>query len=202
MRKLALLFAGLVGAAALFIVLQDGPSSAEGRAEVTRERVHVGKSVRGRGIRALRIGTKGAARRVLVVGSIHGDERAGHAVIRELRRNIGRARGLDVWTVQTVNPDGVAARTRRNARGVDLNRNFSYRWNGSAPTYSGYYAGPRPFSEPESRALADLIRRIEPDLTIHFHQPWGQVLAPCRGPASYERTYSRISGIPLKRCRG
>ena len=137
-----------------------------------------------------------------MTGSIHGDERAGHLVIRALRRQFGRARGIDLWTVMTVNPDGVAARTRRNARGVDLNRNFSWRWDGSEPAYSGYYAGPRPFSEPEARALRDLIRRIKPDLSIHFHQPWGQVLAACRGPVPLERLYSQVSGIPLKRCRG
>ena len=201
MRKLAPLLAALLIAAGLVIFLEDGPSSADNRADVTRQRILVGKSVKGRAIYALRIGTKSSPRRVLVTGSIHGDEPAGHRVIRQLRREYGRAGGIDLWTVLTVNPDGVAARSRRNARGVDLNRNFSYRWDGSEPPSSGYYAGPRPFSEPESRALRDLIRRIRPDVTIHFHQPWGQVLAPCRGRARYERLYSQISGIPLKRCR-
>lgn len=202
MRRLAPLVLALFAVAAAFAVLQDGPSSAGEKAEPTRERILFGTSVKGRALHALRLGTMSSERRVLVVGSIHGDELAGHRVIRELRRDLDRTTGLDLWTVRSINPDGAARGTRRNARGVDLNRNFSHRWSGEEPAYSGYYAGPRPFSEPEARALRDLIRRVKPDLTIHFHQPWGQVLAPCSGPAPLERLYSRVSGIPLKRCRG
>jgi hypothetical protein len=46
------------------------------------------------------------------------------------------------------------------------------------------------------------VTRIDPQVSIWFHQPWGQVLAPCRGPAPLQRRFSRASGIPLKRCRG
>jgi murein peptide amidase A len=139
--------------------------------------------------------------RVLVVGSIHGDEREGHEVIRRLRR-MQPSGDVAVRTVKTVNPDGVKARTRGNADGVDLNRNFPYRWRAAEPPGSGYYQGPEPASEPETRATMRLIRRIEPSVTIWFHQPWGQVLAPCRGSAAAEKVYARIARMPLARCRG
>ena len=161
----------------------------------------LGHSVDGRTVKALRLGDHAAARKALVVGVIHGDETAGLKVIRQLRRRYGDLHGVDLWTVYTVNPDGVAGGTRRNAHGVDLNRNFSFRWAPSSPA-SGYYGGPRPFSEPESRLVRRLIRRLRPRVTIWYHQPWGQVLAPCSGDARLERRYSRISGIPMQRCRG
>jgi protein MpaA len=67
-----------------------------------------------------------------------------------------------------MNPDGTAADTRQNADGVDLNRNFPFRWEPiSDPTY---YSGPRPLSEPETRAAVGLIRRIRPAVTIWYHQ--------------------------------
>ena len=49
--------------------------------------------------------------------------------------------------------------------GVDLNRNFAYRWGwdneGSSPDPSSQtYRGPAPNSEPETRALDRLFRRI------------------------------------------
>ena len=139
-------------------------------------------------------------RRALVVGSIHGDEGAGHAIVRRIRREPARA-GVALWTVRTVNPDGVTAGTRGNAHGVDLNRNFRYRWRADAAPGSAYYQGPSPASEPETRAVMRLIRHLEPDLTIWYQQPWGQVLAPCRGSGAAEKLYARISRLPVERCR-
>jgi murein peptide amidase A len=95
-----------------------------------------------------------------------------------------------------VNPDGVAARTRGNARGVDLNRNFPYRFD---PTLTGgYYPGPRPFSEPESRAVARISRRGRFDLAIWYHQPWGRTLVPCNGSRRAARRYARLSGLAAR----
>jgi len=108
---------------------------------------------------------------------------------------------VELWTVMTVNPDGHADRTRKNARGVDLNRNFSVGWSGAEPPSSGYYAGKRPFSEPEAKAVRRLAEQIDPDVTIYYHQPWGRVLVPCKGPAALQRRYARLSGMKTS-CRG
>ena len=165
--------------------------------------VTLGHSVQGRAIKALRLGDPRSPEKALVVGVIHGDETAGLKVVRELRRRYSGIRGVDLWTIYTVNPDGVARGTRQNAHGVDLNRNFSYRWHGGVPRSSGYFPGPRPFSEPESRLVRRLVLRLRPRISIWYHQPWGQVLAPCRpGDAHLERRYSEISRVPMRRCRG
>jgi hypothetical protein len=167
-----------------------------------RDVVVLGKSARGRTIKALRLGDRDARRKVLAVGVIHGDESEGLKVIRRLRRRWADIRGVDLWTVYSVNPDGFSRGTRGNARGVDLNRNFSRRWSDDEPRSSAYYGGPFPFSEPESKLVRRLILRLRPTLTVWYHQPWGQVLAPCRGDARLERRYARISGLPVRRCRG
>jgi len=129
---------------------------------------------------------------VLVVGSIHGDETAGHAVIARLRA-LGPPPGVRLWTVRTVNPDGAAAGTRGNARGVDLNRNFPHRWR------RGARAGRRPLSEPESRAVRRLVRRVRPDLTIWYHQPLRLVDFSSGADPALVRAYSRRVGLPAQR---
>ncbi|MDQ3936295.1 MAG: DUF2817 domain-containing protein, partial [Actinomycetota bacterium] len=151
-------------------------------------------------IRAVRLGDPASPRRALVVGAIHGDERAGMRVTRALRKRGGVA-GVDLWVVDTVNPDGVARRTRRNARGVDLNRNFPRRWRRSARG-SRYHSGSRPLSEREARIVARWVERIRPAVTIWYHQPWGAVLLPCAGPAPVESRYARLAAFPAERCLG
>lgn len=162
--------------------------------------VVIGTSLGGRPITARRIGDPSSPRKVVVVGAIHGDEGAGRVVVRLLADG-GEALSSDIWLISTVNPDGSRRATRRNARGVDLNRNFSQGWRASARGRLDY-AGPRPFSEPEAQAVRRLVLRLRPRVTIWFHQPWAQVLAPCRGPATLQRRYARVARLPVKRCRG
>ena len=161
----------------------------------------IGRSVDGRPIIARRWGERGAERTVLVVGSIHGDEAEGHRVVFELTGpRLARFDGVEVWTVPTVNPDGVAARTRGNARGVDLNRNFPVGWKAIPPS-SGYYSGPEPASEPETRDVLRFLRRIRPELTVWYHQPWGQTLIPCEGGGRrVALRYARLSGLQARDC--
>ncbi len=178
------------------------PTPAKRRFRVLRRQVTFGHSVRGTKLHAVRLGNPNAARKALVVGSIHGNEPEGHEIVAILRRRYRDLQGVDLWLVRTVNPDGVEAHRRQNARGIDLNRNFSYRWSGGVSRSSGYYPGPHPFSEPESRAVRRLAKRVEPQVTIWYHQPWGQVLLPCHGRARTQRRYARMTGLPTKHCLG
>lgn len=178
-----------------------------GRASTPAERpqsrrIVFSHSVEGQRLVARRSGADNADMTALVVGEVHGDEEAGRAVVRRLRRRPGPLGGTALWTVTSLNPDGHERDGRTNANGVDLNRNFAVGWDGSEPEGSGYYPGPAPFSEPESRALRSLIRRLDPDVTIYYHQPWGAVLAPCSGPAPLQRRYAAIAQMPVDRCRG
>ncbi len=165
-------------------------------------RIVFGRSVRGRPLTAIEAGNPDAPRTALVVGQIHGDEPAGRKVVELLRHRRHGLGDLALWTVKTVNPDGNRLDTRQNAHAVDLNRNFSYRWAPVEPPGSRYYQGPHPFSEPESRAVRRLVRRVRPDVSIWYHQPWGAVLRdPCHGPNRIQRRYARIARMPLS-CRG
>jgi protein MpaA len=155
-----------------------------------------GHSARGRPLTVRWIGVRDAGRVVLVVGSIHGNETAGHAVIRRLRRARPPA-GTAIALVLDLNPDGSAARRRQNARGIDLNRNFPYAWRGGGSPFGTYFPGRAPLSEPESRAAARLIRRIHPDVTIWYHQHMGLVDRSGGDPA-LERLYARRSGLPYR----
>src|SRR5579862_7119663 len=87
----------------------------------------LGHSVLGRPIDGVELGDLGAKTRVVVICCIHGNEDAGLAVVQQLER-MRVPQGVDLWLVEDANPDGVAAGTRDNAHGVDLNRNFPWHW--------------------------------------------------------------------------
>jgi beta-N-acetylhexosaminidase len=156
--------------------------------------VALGTSVQGTPLKAVVRGD--GDRTVLVVGAIHGNETAGHAVIRRLRHTAPPA-GVRVITVMTANPDGEAAGTRQNARGVDLNRNWPHRWQAAAQ--GTFYPGPRAASEPETRALRELIERERPDVTIWYHQHLSLVNLVPRADRAIIRGYARRVGLPARR---
>jgi protein MpaA len=152
----------------------------------------IGHSVQGRAIRPVVLGDPGAARRMLVVGCIHGNEAAGMAITRRLVA-AGAPRGTEIVVVQALNPDECGRGVRGNAHGVDLNRNFPSNWAriGRAGAYQ--YSGPHPLSEPESRYAVSLIEAVRPQVTIWFHQhedvvrAWGQSVPTARRFAALAR---------------
>jgi hypothetical protein len=99
----------------------------------------------------------------------------------------------ELWFVPVANPDGYDHTFtegnrlwRKNLRdndgdgqitlvdGVDLNRNYDYKWGydneGSSPDVSSdTYRGPAPNSEPETRALDGLFRRVGFEFFINYH---------------------------------
>lgn len=153
----------------------------------------VGRSVKGEPIEMVTFG--GGERPVLVLGAIHGDESTSvvltRALVAELRKTPSAAGGVPVAVIPVMNPDGVAAGTRTNARRVDLNRNFPAT-NFAANTRRGREA----LSEPESQALADVIERLRPRLILSVHS----MDKPCNnydGPAkAVAERMSQLNGYP------
>jgi protein MpaA len=128
----------------------------------------IGRSVQGRPIFAQIVGQ--GPETALIMGGIHGDEPAAGALVSELadrlRANPRLLEGRRVVLLPAANPDGVAARTRENARGIDLNRNFD-----TANRVDNGVNGLRPLTEPESQALWSVIKEYAPSRIVSVHQP-------------------------------
>jgi protein MpaA len=186
-----------LAALAGFFAVAPGESRAPAR-QATSRAVHLlGRSAQGRTIRVTVVGSPSARRRVLVVGCIPGTECAGMAVARRLARRPPPA-GARLWIVTDLNPDGHHAHTRLNGRGVDLNRNFPAGWRAAGRRGDPEYPGPRPLSEPETRAIRALILRVRPDVTIWFHQPLALVRAWGRSVPDARR-FAAAAALPFRR---
>jgi len=163
----------------------------------------IGRSAQGRPIAVTRIAYAGerVRRRVLVVGCVHGDECAGRAIVARLRERALAGQlppHAELLLVRNLNPDGTALGRRQNARGVDLNRNGSFRRRYLGPPGSRFYAGPRAWSEPESRAIRALILGVRPDVVVWYHQPLARIDVPEAGWDGRARSYGRQVGLPVR----
>ena len=148
----------------------DNLNAANARMEIDT----IGTSASGRPLRAVRIGRnsppdqKRGKRPFLVEGCPHGDELAGREAALAFIRDMVEATdpallsfldAHDVYVFPTNNPDGANLFLtsgnldgRYNGNGVDLNRDALV------------------MTQPESRALASLIRDVRPEVTIHLHE--------------------------------
>ncbi len=172
---------------------------------IRRTSVTIGHSSDGRPINAIAVNGipndgngRSAGPIVLAIGCIHGDECAGIAAVRRAYF-CRRPEGGDLVVVRNLNPDGLTLRTRLNARGVDLNRNFASGWRPIGAPGDPEHSGPAPFSEPESRLARRLIRRLRPDVTIWFHQQAERLVRAWGPSVPAARTYARLAGEPFRR---
>jgi protein MpaA len=158
----------------------------------------LGKTVKGRDVTALIYGS--GAKRVLIFGGIHGDEQNTTVVARALAVNMNSETlppELTVIIVPDVNPDGLMVSTRVNANGVDINRNFPSKTWTAAFTNPSRFPGTQPSSEPETRAVLNLLERYPPHLVVTLHAALGCVNwdgLPGESPA---QTLASVNGYPL-----
>jgi hypothetical protein len=142
-------------------------------------------------------------RTVVIGSSIHGSENGGQLVSHELLFNEVLPEDVRVIAIPEINGSGVPGSRRRNERGVDLNRNWDYRWDtlteskNTNPNATNY-RGTAPESEPETRAVASFLRALGPvDLFISYHDNINWVAPVGTTPESFARSYSASTGMQI-----
>jgi predicted deacylase len=166
----------------------------------------IGHSVQHRAIVVARFGT--GARRLLVVGGVHGDE-YGTAVAKRFAAYLAAhpgavPAGARIDVIRCANPDGYLHHTRGNARHVDLNRNLpTANWTrllsaGDEPGNPGLTGGSSPGSEPETKALLTYLRTgFATVVSLHSHAG----ILDCDGPGARALglRMSKLCGLPVGR---
>lgn len=148
----------------------------------------------------------------IFTGIIHGTEQIGLRVLLDLAYELALGYGVDsdvtdwlnayeIWLVMSMNPWGYehssfgtpsslgtrkngASSTNTNNSGVDLNRNFDFRWfnGGSSDPSDSRFRGPAAFSENETQAIRDLYLDRKPVFGATFHQgndsDGGEIMRP------------------------
>lgn len=155
----------------------------------------VGRSVQGRTIRAYLVGDPLASRTEMVIGNMHGNEPlsddAAYAII-----NGPVVKGVKIWVIPSMNPDGLARFRRTNARGVDLNRNWPDHWTRNSR--GNYYSGPTPLSEPETRAVWAFVSWVKPQYLVSLHQPFAAIDDERVKSRALQKALSRNLGLPIR----
>jgi hypothetical protein len=144
-----------------------------------------GYSVKGNPIDGYEIGNGRDA--ILLIGAIHGNEVGSAYLLRRLVSEIKSdtkivSKNKKIIIIPVVNPDGYNIQQKFNGNGVNLNLNFDTPgWKNYGP--QGTYAGPKPFSEPESQAIKQVVEKYKPIMMISYHTAGG-IISPEEGESS------------------
>ena len=190
----------------IFVIAGCQPGSrfeaATRRPDSTMRIETIGKTVQGRAIECWSLGEGPDV--TLILATIHGDEPAGTPLLKKLADHLVEhpelLAGKRLLLITVANPDGFAAHKRTNAHGVDLNRNYPAANYADRPNH-----GHGALSEPESKALFDLIQREQPARVVSIHQPIrsGDACIDYDGPAqSLADGMSAASDLPIHKLGG
>ncbi|MBS7633196.1 hypothetical protein KEJ15_06225 [Candidatus Bathyarchaeota archaeon] len=138
----------------------------------------IGKTVQNNDILMFKIGNPDGGK-VLFDGAMHGGETLGPELLYFyakwlLTTNEPLARNILSRTctmlIPALNVDRYSG-PRKNANGVDLNRNFATNWEnaGSPDPNSESYKGPAPLSEPESQTVIRVFQAYRPYFYVNLH---------------------------------
>jgi protein MpaA len=145
-----------------------------------------GKSFKGRPLIYAEFGDPKAPNTTLIFSTVHGDEVTplylGLQLVEWLKEHQTQLSGTRVVVAPLVNPDGffVRPRTRMNARGVDVNRNFATSdwqksalemWKKKYRSDRRRFPGNQPMSEPETLFQEALIKQVKPQKILSIHSP-------------------------------
>lgn len=148
------------------------------------------------------------AKKILVLSMVHGDEvPAGYVALFWMNRLAELSNGRNTWRVlPLLNPDGLAGKTRNNARGVDLNRNLptknweveaKERWRVVEKENVRRFPGEKANSESETQCMLKHLEEFQPDFIVSLHTPYGQL--DFDGPENINFALKSFKDMPWKR---
>ncbi|MEM1223531.1 MAG: M14 family metallocarboxypeptidase [Verrucomicrobiota bacterium] len=121
-----------------------------------------------------RAGSSKGGRKIYISSGIHGDEPAGPLALLDILQKNELPAEDDIYLCPLMNPDGLAAGKRENAKGMDLNRDYS-------DFRSLEIAAHQQWVSKDIQAL---------DLALHLHEDW-----EATGFYLYELNFSESPGL-------
>jgi murein peptide amidase A len=153
----------------------------------------IAKSVKGNDIYSLEAGSGDSL--TLIIGGFHGNEMQGTELVYRFAEYIANEYKGKINSrlviIPVLNPDALIAGTRVNANQIDVNRNFP-----TENRINNERFGLKPASEPETKAIMEIVRKYKPNRIITVHT--AMFVVNYDGPAEQlADTMAKYNGYPV-----
>lgn len=151
------------------------------------------KSAEGRDMYLLEAGAGDSL--TLIIGGFHGDEMQGVELVQKFAEYITKEYKDKINSrlviIPVLNPDALVAGTRVNANHIDVNRNFP-----TQNRINNDRFGHEPASEPETKAIMEIVKKYKPNRIISVHT--AMFVVNYDGPAKdLADTMAKYNGYPV-----